>query len=81
MIPPNNVHNVATLLTPEYDHTTIFYFIAWNGADKPGIGADAWRKFNVLAENKLDDGFMASPAVAGKALFVRSKTHLYRLEK
>ena len=39
LIPPNNVHNVATLLTPEDDHTTIFYFIAWNGADKPGIDA------------------------------------------
>src|SRR5258705_10471064 len=48
LIPPNNVHNVATLLTPEDDHTTMFYFIAWNGADKPGIGADAGRKFNVL---------------------------------
>ena len=48
LIPPNNVHNVATLLTPEDDHNTIFYFIAWNGADKPGIDADAWRKFNVL---------------------------------
>jgi hypothetical protein len=34
----------------------------------------------VLAANKLDAGFMASPAVAGRALFVRSKTHLYRLE-
>jgi phthalate 4,5-dioxygenase oxygenase subunit len=48
LIPPNNVHNVATLLTPEDDTSTIFYFIAWNGSDKPGIGADAWRKFNVL---------------------------------
>jgi phthalate 4,5-dioxygenase oxygenase subunit len=48
LIPPNNVHNVATLLTPEDDHNTIFYFIAWNGPDKPGIGRDAWRKFNVL---------------------------------
>ena len=48
LIPPNNVHNVATLLTPEDDHNTIFYFIAWNGADKPGIPPDAWRKFNVL---------------------------------
>jgi phthalate 4,5-dioxygenase oxygenase subunit len=48
LIPPNNVHNVATLLTPEDDTHTIFYFIAWNGADKPGLGADAWRKFNVL---------------------------------
>ena len=48
LIPPNNVHNVATLLTPEDDYNTIFYFIAWNGPDKPGIDAEAWRKFNVL---------------------------------
>jgi phthalate 4,5-dioxygenase len=48
LIPPNNVHNVATLLSPEDDHTTMFYFLAWNGADKPGVGSDAWRKFNVL---------------------------------
>jgi phthalate 4,5-dioxygenase oxygenase subunit len=48
LIPPNNVHNVATLLSPEDDTTTIFYFIAWNGADKPGIDPDTWRKFNVL---------------------------------
>ena len=48
LIPPNNVHNVATLLTPEDDTSTIFYFIARNGSDKPGIDADTWRKFNVL---------------------------------
>lgn len=39
------------------------------------------REFKVLAENKLPAGVMASPAIAGKALFVRTKTHLYRLEK
>ncbi|MBM3834628.1 MAG: quinonprotein alcohol dehydrogenase [Verrucomicrobia bacterium] len=43
------------------------------------IAAD--RQFKVLAENKLDDGFMASPAIAGKALFLRTKTHLYRIEQ
>jgi phthalate 4,5-dioxygenase len=48
LIPPNNVHNVATLLSPEDDHHTMFYFIAWNGSDKPGVDADTWRKFNVL---------------------------------
>jgi phthalate 4,5-dioxygenase oxygenase subunit len=48
LIPPNNVHNVATLLTPEDDKTTMFYFIAWNGADKPGVAPDVWRKFNKL---------------------------------
>ena len=34
----------------------------------------------VLAQNELDAGCMASPAVAGKALFLRTKTHLYRIE-
>jgi hypothetical protein len=31
--------------------------------------------------NQLDDGFMASPAVTGKALILRTKTHLYRIER
>ena len=41
---------------------------------KPG------RTFETLATNKLDSGFMASPAVAGKSLYLRTKTHLYRVE-
>ena len=39
------------------------------------------REFKVLAENKLEDGFMASPAIAGKAFFLRTRTSLYRLEE
>ena len=42
---------------------------------------EAGAKFKVLAENLLADGFMASPAVAGKALYLRSKTALYRIEE
>jgi outer membrane protein assembly factor BamB len=53
------------------------YFFADDG--KTTI-LEAGRQFKKLAENKLDGGFMASPAVAGKALFLRSKTHLYRIE-
>ena len=41
---------------------------------KPG------RAYEGLATNTLASGFMASPAVAGKALFLRSKTHLHRIE-
>jgi outer membrane protein assembly factor BamB len=44
-------------------------------AIKPG------RAFETLAENKLDEGFLASPAIAGKAFFLRTRTHLYRIEK
>ena len=41
---------------------------------KPG------RALEVLATNTLAAGFMASPAVSGKALFLRTRTHLYRVE-
>lgn len=37
-------------------------------------------KYEQVAENTLDSGCMASAAVAGKALFVRTKEHLYRIE-
>jgi outer membrane protein assembly factor BamB len=40
----------------------------------------AGREFQVLAENQLADGFMASPAVDDDALILRTKTHLYRVE-
>jgi len=36
--------------------------------------------FQVLAKNPLADGCMASPAVVGKALILRTKTSLYRIE-
>src|SRR5439155_22682539 len=35
----------------------------------------------VLAVNALNDGFMASPAVSGGALFLRTQTHLYRIQE
>ena len=42
---------------------------------KPG------KTFQLLASNQLNDGFMASPAVAGKAIYARGKTHVYRIEQ
>ena len=38
------------------------------------------RKFDQVASNTLDDGLMASPAIDGHALYLRTKTHLYRIE-
>jgi outer membrane protein assembly factor BamB len=40
----------------------------------------ASRDFQKLAENTLEDGFMASPAVIGQALILRTRTNLYRVE-
>ena len=42
---------------------------------KPG------REFIKLAENVLDGRLMASPALVDSAMFLRSDTHLYRIEK
>jgi len=41
----------------------------------------AGKEFERLATNQLDETFRASPAVADGALFLRSDTHLYRIEE
>jgi len=53
------------------------YFFSQDGSTtvlKPG------RSFQLLARNQLDGGFMASPAADGSALYLRTRTHLYRVE-
>ena len=42
---------------------------------KPG------RIFEQVAENRLEEGFLASPAIAGKAFYLRTRTHMYRIEE
>lgn len=54
----------------------IFFF----SEEGKGTVIGAGREFRKLAENTLDDGFMASPAVAGNALILRTRTALYRIE-
>lgn len=46
-----------------------------------GIVFDPGDKFIKIAENTLEDGCMASPAVVGKAIILRTKKALYRIEK
>jgi outer membrane protein assembly factor BamB len=38
------------------------------------------KEFKLLATNKVNDGIMASPAVVGKSLILRTKTALYRID-
>ena len=54
------------------------YFFSQDG---PATVIEAGPEFKQLAENKLDEGFMASPAVVGKAMILRTKKALYRMEK
>jgi outer membrane protein assembly factor BamB len=39
------------------------------------------RSFELVAENMLDEGALASPAAVDGALFIRTRTHLYRIEE
>lgn len=55
----------------------LLYFTSSQGTTKI---LRAGRTYELVAENKLDDGLMASPAVAGKALFLRTPGFLYRIE-
>ncbi len=64
----------ASLLVAE---NRVYYF---SEEGKTTVVAADTREFKRLAESKIGDGFMASPAVSGKALFLRSRTKLYRIE-
>jgi len=54
------------------------YFFSQEGKS---VVIESGKEFKQLAENSLNGGFMASPAVAGNALFLRTDTHLYRIEE
>lgn len=41
---------------------------------------EAGREFRLLATNNLDDGCMATPAIVGKSLIIRTKKSLYAIE-
>jgi outer membrane protein assembly factor BamB len=63
--------------SPVYAEGRIYFF---SEEGKTSVVA-ATREFKILAQSHLCDGFMASPAVDGKAFYLRSKTHLYRVEE
>jgi outer membrane protein assembly factor BamB len=62
--------------SPIYADGRLYFFNQQGTATvlKPG------RTCQVLAANTLADGFMASPAADGNALFLRTRTHLYRIQ-
>ena len=61
--------------SPVYAAEKIYFF---NQDGKISV-ISAGREFELLAENELNASFIASPAVVGEAMILRSKTHLYHL--
>ena len=39
------------------------------------------RQFELLAKSQLDGRLMATPCASGQALYLRTETHLYRIER
>ncbi len=62
--------------SPLYNQGRVYFF----DEDGETKVIEAAPEYKPLVTNKLDGGCMASPAVSGDALFVRTKTHLYRIE-
>jgi outer membrane protein assembly factor BamB len=55
------------------------YFFAEDGS---ALVVAPGREYRELGRAQLDEGgVMATPAIAGRALFVRTESHLYRIEK
>ncbi len=63
--------------SPIYADGRIYFF----NHDPKTFVIEPAREYKPIAVNKLETGFMASPAVAGKAIYLRTKKHLYRVEK
>jgi len=55
--------------------------IYYCGQDGITTVVKAGPQYTELAKNKLDDGFMATPAVTGKALILRTRSAIYRIEE
>ena len=62
---------------PLYSEGRVYFF----SEEGKSTVVEAGRTFKILAQNEMGDGFMASAAVEGDALYLRSRTHLYRVEE
>lgn len=54
------------------------YFLGEGGE---GVVVKPGDDMRIVATNRLDDGFMASPAFDGAALYLRTRSHVYRIDR
>jgi outer membrane protein assembly factor BamB len=62
--------------SPLYADDRLWFF----SEDGKTTALEPGRVFEQAGENRLEEGFLASPAIAGKAFYLRTRTHLYRIE-
>ena len=51
------------------------------GEEGEGVVVQPGEDMKIIATNQLDDGFMASPALDGRAFYLRTRSHVYRIEE
>ena len=68
----------------QWRHDGIDEILVQGGDFKPNqrlmaydLALEAGEKFNVLATNKLDGAILATPALVGGNIYVRTESHLY----
>jgi phthalate 4,5-dioxygenase len=68
LIPPNDQYNLAQMLVPVDDVTTMFYWVAWHPDQKKGISQEEWRAFcAATVGTDLDSSYKK----------IRNKSNLY----
>jgi len=65
------------LASPVYAGGAVYLFDTTGGS----AVVKASDTFQMISANKLESGCMASPAIYGKSLIVRTKSHLFRIEE
>jgi hypothetical protein len=66
----------GTLASPIVAAGRVYFF----GREGKTVVLKPGPAYEPLAENKLEGTLIATPAVAGKSLFIRTDTHLYKIE-
>ena len=66
-------------LPPRPGHTTARIFLLSEDGDTSVVQAGP--EFKLLGTNSLNEMTMATPAVAGGSLFIRTQSKLYRIEQ
>jgi outer membrane protein assembly factor BamB len=75
---PERLDGLSTLYASPVAAADRLYFVDRNGS---AVVLRHGPEFDVLATNKLDEGFDASPVILGRQMFLRGEKHLYCLEE
>ena len=75
---PERIGQLSNIYASPVGASDRIYFAGRNGTT---VVLERSSKVKILATNKLDDRFDASPALAGKQLFLRGAKHMYCVEE